>query len=170
MKKETKKFFSYNNSLNKGFYQPTQEGSANEELLAIFPKAEVMAAYEEIMPGTMEKLIAMMQIEQQQKYALENAKLMIKQKADLTGKVFAIFTVIILGWTTVSLARYNLNYSLFFGLSVMLTQLAIVLLLKRRKNNIQLTSMSKNQTQMTGDGPSVAKNKYFQQRRFINKK
>jgi uncharacterized membrane protein len=118
MNKETKHFFYNNNGLNKGSIKEANEVYANkvrDDVNDILPSPEIMHAYEEIMPGTMEKLANLMLQEQKHKHAMEEARLNIQSKADFMGKVFAGFFVLAICYVTMELAKQSLNYAVIFS-------------------------------------------------------
>jgi len=74
--KETKKFFDAN-GLNKGYSKALFSKTSNlavsssSQYKHIMPPLDVMAAYEEISPGTIKKIIEMAQKEQNYRHSIE---------------------------------------------------------------------------------------------------
>ncbi len=93
--KETKNFFTKNNRLNKGYSKPLNSREQDNNFYRkkfehILPPIDVMSEYENIHPGTLEKLISMAQKEQTHRHALELKNLEVQEKATKVSKVCAL--------------------------------------------------------------------------------
>ncbi|AVP87136.1 hypothetical protein phytr_1780 [Candidatus Phycorickettsia trachydisci] len=117
MSREVKHFFVEDNHLNK--ITPNLNHSymhkVRNEFEGLMPPPEVLHAYEEIMPGTVEKLLGLMEQEQKHKHAMERAKIFMHSKTETIGKMFASFTIIIIAYATIVLSKKSLGHSLVFA-------------------------------------------------------
>ena len=144
MNKETKQFFYNNNALNKGYAKEASEAYINKvrnEFGNVMPSPEVLYAYEEIMPGTIDKLIALMEKEQNHKHAIENARLVIQKKADYMGKIFAAIFVFAIGYVTLELAKESLNHAVIFSSSAFFGIFGVSFLYKYKGVKQQLKTL-----------------------------
>jgi uncharacterized membrane protein len=116
MTKETKQYFTDNNHLNKGFAHEAYIDKVREEFNHLMPSPHILQAYEEIKPGTIDKLVQLMEKEQSQKHKIEDLKLAIQGRAIFVGRLFAVLNVCMIGYVTTELAKINLLYSAFFAL------------------------------------------------------
>jgi uncharacterized membrane protein len=93
--KETKKFFDAN-GLNKGyskalFSKPSNLAvSSSSQYKHIMPPLDVMAAYEEISPGTIKKIIEMAQKEQNYRHSIELLNVEKYDRAVKFGKICGV--------------------------------------------------------------------------------
>lgn len=103
--KETKSFFTKNNRLNKGYAKvfsvnELDNNFYHKKFEHILPPIDVVTQYEDIYPGTVEKLVNMAQKEQAHKHEIELQNLKIKEKvAKLTRvclTIFGIFSFLVL--------------------------------------------------------------------------
>lgn len=93
--KETKNFFTKNNRLNKGYSKPLNSREQDNNFYRkkfehILPPIDVMSEYENIHPGTLEKLINMAQKEQTHRHALELKNLEVQEKAIKVSNICAL--------------------------------------------------------------------------------
>ena len=136
MKKEIKYYFQENNSLNKGFHEPqTEQAQVNQELLDLMPEPEVLLAYEEIAPGTLQKLVNLMSEEQKHKHKMELKSLQIQKWADIAGKICFITLCSILGYVMLQLVNINLFYGLILIFSSFLGFFYILYLAQKSNNH-----------------------------------
>lgn len=106
--KETKKFFE-NNRLNKGYtkilnYNQNDMGQIRSKFKHVLPPIDMMEEYEEMYPGTFEKLLDMAQREQNHRHSLD---LVIQEKynrATALGRYFSLILVGLIAFTTLVLA------------------------------------------------------------------
>ncbi len=127
MNREIKHFFAENNSLNKGFISNHKSSKQLEGFRNVLPTPEVLAAYEEIMPGTMARLLDLTQQEQNHQHAIEQSEVFIRAKFEMIGKLFFVLTVAIIGYVTVNLAQSSLNHAVIFASVAFLSILAMSL-------------------------------------------
>jgi len=118
--KETKKFFDAN-GLNKGygkalFNKPASlAGSSSNQYKHVMPPLDVMAAYEEISPGTIKKIIDMAQKEQNYRHSLELLNIEKYDKAVKFGKIcgVALIGIIALAALILSFGGHYVTASVF---------------------------------------------------------
>jgi len=136
MNKEVKRFFVEDNHLNK--ITPNLNHSymqkVRNEFEGLMPLPEVLHAYEEIMPGTVEKLLGLMEQEQRHKHAMEKAKVFMHSKTETIGKMFASFTIIIIAYATIVLSKKSLSHSLVFAAIAFTSIFAVSLVAYLRTN------------------------------------
>ncbi|ASX27677.1 hypothetical protein BA173_02030 [Rickettsia sp. MEAM1 (Bemisia tabaci)] len=98
--KETKSFFTKNNRLNKGYAKSFHSNEIDKNFYRkkfehILPPIDTVTEYENIYPGTLEKLVNMAQKEQAHKHEIELQNLKIKEKvAKLTRICLTIFGIV----------------------------------------------------------------------------
>ena len=119
MNKEVKKF------LNKGFTDEANskdvyKQKVQDEFDRLMPSPEVLQAYEDVMPGTVTKLLLLMEKEQQHKHAMEQVKYSMQKTANIIAKIFAAFILIVIAFVTLRIAKDSLNHAVMFGSVVFL--------------------------------------------------
>lgn len=95
--KETKKFFE-NNRLNRGNAKVYSAKQSDEAIIRkkhqhILPPIDVMEQYEELHPGTLEKLIEMSQKEQAHRHKMDVENDQTLKKSMSFGRVFSLIFV-----------------------------------------------------------------------------
>ena len=118
--KETKKFFDAN-GLNKGygkelFNKPANLAvSSSSQYKHVMPPLDVMAAYEEISPGTIKKIIEMAQKEQNYRHSLELLNVKKYDRAVKFGKICGVALIGIIAITALllSFGGYYVTSSVF---------------------------------------------------------
>ena len=128
MTKEIKQFFYQNNTLNKGFANNNQHSKSRQEFEDLLPAPEVLAAYEEIMPGTMAKLLDLTLQEQNHQHALEQSKALMRARFEMIGKLFFVLTILIIGYVTINLAQSSLTHAVIFSSIAFLSVFGISLI------------------------------------------
>lgn len=110
--REVKEFFSEENSLNKGYFQDklsTDENLDNkiyhQKLYQNMPPIDVMAAYEDLHPGTLTKLLEAVEKEQNHSHIHDLMHIKMNMKAQMLGRIFGLFSIAIIGWVVLSLAK-----------------------------------------------------------------
>ncbi len=93
--KETKNFFTKNNRLNKGYSKPLNSRELDNNFYRkkfqhILPPIDVMSEYENLHPGTLEKLINMAQKEQIHRHDLDLKNLKAYEKNAKISKICAL--------------------------------------------------------------------------------
>lgn len=107
--KETKKFFDAN-GLNKGYSKALFSKTSNlavsssSQYKHIMPPLDVMAAYEEISPGTIKKIIEMAQKEQNYRHSIELLNVEKYDRAVKFGKICGVALIGIIAMTVLILA------------------------------------------------------------------
>jgi uncharacterized membrane protein len=124
--KESKKFFD-NNYLNKGhekkerdfdFIQQNKSNIFDNKRGHLLPPIEVIEYYEDISPGTLEKLLTMAQKEQEHRHSMILMALERKNKEIMLGRLFLLTFVLLVCVTTflLSVSGY-LNVASIFSFS-----------------------------------------------------
>ncbi len=134
--REVKSFFNKDNNLNKGYLNnsaiksdESDDKNYYKKLLQNMPPIDVMAAYEELNPGTISKLLDAMGKEQSHSHALDNAYNKMNIKAQFLGRICGIFSIIIIAYVVLSLSREGMmlgglifaliSFTGIFGISYM---------------------------------------------------
>lgn len=138
MSREVKHFFVENNHLNKitSNLNHSYIQKVRSDFEGLMPSPEVLHAYEEIMPGTVEKLLGLMEQEQKHKHAIEKAKVFMHSKTETIGKMFASFTIIIIAYATIVLSKKSLGHSLIFAAIAFASIFAVSLVAYFRTNPV----------------------------------
>jgi hypothetical protein len=136
MTKEIKQFFKDGNYLNKGFANQNDIyiQKVMEEFADVMPSPEILHAYEDIRPGTLEQILSLMEKEQKHKHIMEGMKMAMQSRADFMGKLFAALIVAIIGYVTIYLSNESLVYAVLFS-SVAFFSIFSISLLSYWKNN-----------------------------------
>jgi uncharacterized membrane protein len=89
--KETRKFFD-NNHLNKGYSYNTKSliSSIKQQYNYMLPESDIIAEYEELYPGTLEKLLDMAKQEQEHRHEMDKLMLKRHDQAVAMGRVYAM--------------------------------------------------------------------------------
>lgn len=110
--REVKEFFNEENSLNKGYFQDklsTDENLDNkiyhQKLYQNMPPIDIMAAYEDLHPGTLAKLLETMKNEQNHSHMQDLLHIKMNIRAQMIGRIFGLFSIAIIGWVALSLAK-----------------------------------------------------------------
>ena len=110
--REVKEFFSEENSLNKGYFQDkssTDEKLDNkiyhQKIYQNMPPIDIMAAYEDLHPGTLAKLLEAMKNEQNHAHMQDKCHIKMNMTAQMIGRIFGLFSIAIIGWVVLSLAK-----------------------------------------------------------------
>lgn len=106
--KETKKFFE-NNRLNKGYSKianpnKTDMSYIRSQFKHVLPPIDLIAEYEELVPGTFVKLLDMAQSEQNHRHTLDLIAQEKYNRATIMGRYFALILVAMISLTTGVLA------------------------------------------------------------------
>jgi uncharacterized membrane protein len=124
-KKEVKSFYG-NDRLNKGYVEEQVEITGVEKAPTspvsrkydnLLPPIEVITEYEDIYPGTFEKIIKMAEAEQKQKFLMDQAASIAYEKSRRLGALFGMFTAALICVTTYKLAEKDLVTGLIFALA-----------------------------------------------------
>ena len=95
--KETKKFFD-NNCLNRGYskvsnFKRNDTRSMSNQYQHVLPPIDMMEQYEEVHPGTFDKLFDMSEKEQNHRHSMDLLTIEKYNKATCLGRVFALVFV-----------------------------------------------------------------------------
>ncbi len=106
--KESKKFFD-NNRLNKGYSRIINFHQSDASLIRkkykhVLPPIEMTEQYEELYPGTFEKLLDMAQREQNHRHSMDLLEIERHARATKLGRMFALVFVAIVACGAVILA------------------------------------------------------------------
>lgn len=107
--KETKTFFTNNNRLNKGYAktQPPHIPDASfykKRFEHIMPPMDFLSHYEEIHPGTFNKILDMAEQEQHHRHSIDLLNIEIYNRATKLGRIFALIFTLLICLTTFLLA------------------------------------------------------------------
>ena len=146
MTKEVKYYFKHDNHLNKGY------GAENAKLTKLaeglknnWPEPEVLAAYEEVFPGTMHKLLTLAEKEQMHQHNLDLRNLSLQRLGKVAGQISAVAMVALLCNLTFKLALFNLNYGIIFA-GLAFVSILSLLFLTRKCNNAAIDLTKSSQT------------------------
>ncbi len=106
--KESRKFFE-NNRLNKGYsrivnFNRSDHGVVRRKYKSILPPIDLIEEYEELYPGTFEKVLDMAQKEQNHRHSMDLLEMERYNRATKLGRVFSLLYVAIVSMTTLILA------------------------------------------------------------------
>lgn len=98
--KESKKFFD-NNRLNKGYSKVINFHQSDANLIRkkyrhVLPPIEMIEQYEELYPGTLQKLLDMAQLEQNHRHARDLLEIEGQDRATKLAKMFGLILVAII--------------------------------------------------------------------------
>ena len=112
---EKKSFFTENNQLNKG-YKPERNTYKKPSPKVDLPDSSILAEYEGMQPGTITKMMEMTAKEQEHRHAIEVIQLKMQKTALRMGRLFAIFSVMAICYTSWSLAVNHMqNEAMMFA-------------------------------------------------------
>lgn len=105
--KESKKFFD-NNRLNKGHNRLSNSRQSDANIIRkkyqhVLPPIEIIEHYEELNPGTLEKLLDMAKREQNHRHSMDLMAMEKHDKATQLGRVFALVFVAFISITSLAL-------------------------------------------------------------------
>ena len=106
--KESKSFFD-NNRLNKGYKKVSNIRQSDSNLIRkkyrhVLPPLDMMEEYEELNPGTFEKLLDMAEKEQNHRHSTDLLTIEKYNRATRLGRIFALIFVALVSITTLMLA------------------------------------------------------------------
>lgn len=106
--KESRKFFE-NNRLNKGYsrivnFNRSDQGVIRRKYKSILPPIDLIEEYEELYPGTFEKILDMAQKEQNHRHSMDLLEMERHNRATKLGRLFSLLYVAIISFTTLILA------------------------------------------------------------------
>jgi uncharacterized membrane protein len=109
--KETRKFFE-NNRLNKGQsrsvnYRQNDNSIMRKQYAHVLPPIDIITEYEDLNPGTLEKLIDMAQKEQNHRHSMDLIEIDKYNKASKLGRMFSLILIAIIAIGTIILSFSN---------------------------------------------------------------
>ncbi|MCC8417994.1 MAG: DUF2335 domain-containing protein [Rickettsia endosymbiont of Bryobia graminum] len=124
--RDNKSFFSSNNRLNKGYSKSTNQTESNNRFYSkklgnILPPMDLMEEYESIYPGTIARMIAMAEKEQEHRHKKEKQNILAYAKNIRTARIYVILFLIISAISTGLLARESVYVASIFAISLFLT-------------------------------------------------
>lgn len=105
---EIKSFFVEDNTLNKGYAANSNNNhkwSPRKRVNDILPPPDVLAVYEDMHPGTFEKILAALDKEQQHQHQMNELSLRMQMKAQKMGRIFALLIVSIISYAALEFAQ-----------------------------------------------------------------
>jgi len=131
--KEVKSFFTEDNRLNKGYADDATSPRDNfyrRKMSDTLPPPDVLAMYEEIHPGTFEKLMTVLDKEQKHRHMMDQINAQMQAKAHKMGRVFGFFIICVICYTVLELAKHDMltsglifagiAFTGIFGVSIMM--------------------------------------------------
>ena len=105
--KESKKFFD-NNRLNKGYSKVINFHQSDANLIRkkyrhVLPPIEMIEQYEELYPGTLQRLLDMAQLEQNHRHSRDLLEIEEQDRATKLGKMFGLVLVAIISLAVIIL-------------------------------------------------------------------
>jgi len=126
--REIKNFFNEKNKLNKG-YSPNNDQSdvyydfLNDNL----PKPEILAEYESLKAGSVERFIKIIEDEQKHRHIVNNKALMLEAKYKQFGQICLVLIIAILSYASYAiLERFTILPGVIFFLTSFATIATIV--------------------------------------------
>lgn len=140
--KDNKKFF-YNNRLNKGYSKihnnnQTDLNIARQKYQSMLPPIDMMEEYEELYPGTLDKLLDMAQKEQHHRHSLNLLEIKNHTKATAFGRICALIFISIIVISSISLAL--LGFMLLAALLITVSFISITIVSYYHSNQQQKNS------------------------------
>lgn len=132
--KDNKSFFSNNNRLNKGyskFSNPIESDNRfyRKRLGDILPPIDLIEEYENMYPGTIARMLAMAEKEQEHRHKKEKQNILVYAKNIRNARISIMLFLIIVALITGFLARENLYVASIFATALFLTiSIGIVLI------------------------------------------
>ena len=114
---EIKNFYG-SDKLNKGFSEEDNKihlSASSSTLKQHLPDVSIMGAYEEIKPGTIDKILEIAREEQKRKNKLDEAALAISEKIQRLGIISGLLALMIICAATYKIAMLDINSGLIFS-------------------------------------------------------
>lgn len=123
--KDNKSFFNNNNRLNKGYSKSDNKVPDHrfhrKKLEHVLPPIDLMEEYENIYPGTIAKMIAMAEKEQEHRHKRDMQGVLVYTKNVRTARISNMIFLMIIALVTGLLARENYYVASIFAISLFLT-------------------------------------------------
>ena len=115
--KENKLYFGKNNRLNKGYASHNstnnnyeEKDSYSQKVNASFPPLNIIKSFEELSPGSIEKIIKLAEKEQKHRQEMEKTNSAIYEKLRKLGMFFSFLALIIISFVTLKLFYKGFNW------------------------------------------------------------
>ena len=160
--KESKKFFE-NNNLNKGFIKSSYANKDDIDLHKkkyqhVLPPVDMIEYYEELYPGTLEKLLDMAEREQNHRHSMDLIVMEKYNRATKLGRIFSLVFVALVSFTSIALsAMHEIMFASIFAFSAF-TSIVLVSYFYSRNSVMKEVSRSKK-----------IRNKNFKNKRKLEK-
>ena len=155
MKTETKSFFVKDNRLNKGYDHDSSKESDKiffrKRFEHLFPSADTLQAFEDLHPGSVDRIISMAEKEQKDRLKLEVEKAKMAEGTARVQSIVNIFIIALLAATVVILSVFA---SQNVAISIVLSVTAIKFLIYKKNfgkhprhvkhSNFRRNNISKN--------------------------
>jgi len=166
--KETKKFFD-KNRLNKGYSKPHNTRRSDIDLMGrkynhALPPVDMVEKYEELYPGTFDKLFDMSKKEQEHRHKMDLASIESYSKAMKSGRIFTVLLFVIICLTTIYLASTSgymlasIFSALAFSCIALISCLCSKICIKSSSNNASYTRIARNRNYHEGNKKARRKN------------
>lgn len=132
---EIRSFFVEDNTLNKGYAAELNTGqkwSPRKKVNDILPPPDILAVYEDMHPGTFEKILAALDKEQQHQHHMHELSLKMQLKAAKMGRIFALLIVAVISYTTLEFAKADMLVGGLVFAAISFTCMCVIFLLTNR--------------------------------------
>ena len=133
MKTETKSFFAEDNRLNKGYDSNSSKESDKvffrKRFEHLFPSPDTLQTFEDLHPGSVDRIISMAEKEQKDRLKLEIEK---AKMAEVTNRVQSIVNIFIIGILSVTVLLLSLDGAQNVAISIVVSVVAIKFLLYKK--------------------------------------
>ena len=146
--KEIKTFFANDNKLNKGYAKMHNSRESDSSFYSkkfehILPPIDLITEYENINPGTLERIIDMAEKEQHHRHAIDLVNIEAYNKAKKLGKLFSIILVFIISFTTLFLAIFGSIVGSMVFCSAAFLSIGLSLIITTRKAHMSRDNIRK---------------------------
>lgn len=146
--KEVKNFYG-KDRLNKGYSNNENDHGENINELQkkyeyLLPPVSVISSYEDIAPGTLQKIVAIAEKEQEHKHAIEKMSMIAYEKARRLGALFGLTIALSISYVTFEMSKFSVNKSLVFAAIGFGAMVAMTLLTPAKRNNYEGNKDRKN--------------------------
>ncbi len=144
----------------KNYAEKTAEENISLKYEYLLPPIEVLSGYEEIFPGTLERILNMAKKEQELKYELEKCSLLVAEKVKKLGIIFAFLIICVICTSAACIAYTDLKTALIFSLIAFSAVFGVSLLSKFSSGrNFRYNNRNKTYYQNNQDGKSRYNNR-----------
>jgi uncharacterized membrane protein len=111
--KEVKNYYT-DDKLNKGYAKSINKPrDSNPD--SPLPPIEVISAYEEIYPGTLEKILKIAEKEQERRFEVEKITASAHERSRRLGALFGVLSIAIISSAAVQISQKDLNTAIIFA-------------------------------------------------------